>query len=110
MSSRDLHIVWGVNRWVLVETPHESVERQVATKKELVALLAEVGLLPGEAEAAGGEQWKRRPRDAGTTAARPDESRRRATGLSPRWIAALVCANIVLFVVLAIWFWPPGGR
>ena len=94
MSARELHVVWGVNRWVLVETPTQSVERQVGTKKEFVTLLTEVGLLPHEAEAAAGEHWKRRPRDAGTTAARPDEGRRRATGLSPRTIAILFAVNI----------------
>jgi hypothetical protein len=73
MSARDLRTVWGVNRWVLVETPNESVERQVATKNELIALLTQVGLSDEEAKAAAGEEWKCRPRDAATTAPRPDE-------------------------------------
>jgi hypothetical protein len=107
MSSRELHVVWGVNRWVLIETPTGSVEQQVASEKEFTALLTQVGLSPEEAKEAAGEQWKRRPRDAGTTAARPDESRRRATGLRPRTIALLVALNVSLFVILA-WFGPWG--
>ena len=102
MSSRDLHVVWGVNRWVLVETPSGSVERQVATAEEFAALLTEVGFLPDEAKAAAGEQWKWRPRDAAATAARSDESLRRATGTSQLVLGLLFLAFIALFVAYRV--------
>jgi hypothetical protein len=111
MATRDeVHIVWGTNRWVLVETPNESVERQVATKKELAAVLMESGLLREDAEAAAREQWKRRPRDAGTTTAGPGDSLRRATGLSQGTIALLFVVFIALFFVWAFLVRPSIGR
>ena len=102
MSARDLHVVWGVNQWVLVETRTKSVELQVATKEEFTALLAQVGLMPDEAKAVAGEQWKQRPRDAATTAARSDESLRRATGTSQLVLGLLFLAFIAMFVVYRI--------
>ena len=101
-TPRDLHIVWGVNRWVLVERRDMSVERQVATMKEFAALLTEVGLSPEVAQATAGEQWKRRPRDAATLTARPGEGWRRATGTSPLVLSILFLAIFALFVVFIV--------
>jgi len=99
MASRDLNVVWGVNRWVLVETANGSVERQVATKDEFAALLTQIGFAPDAAGVTAAEQWKRRPRDADATAARPGDGLRRATGLSQGKIAMLFGVFILLFVL-----------
>lgn len=106
MTSRDLHVVWGVNRWVLVETPNESVEQQVASKKDFAALLTLVGLAPAEAKAAAREQWRHRPGDA-----RPYRSSFGAL-LVIAVVLFLVLFLGFLFYVIGLIFWPPaiGGH
>jgi len=120
MTSRDLHVVWGVNRWVLVETPNESVEQQVASKEDLAALLTQVGLAAEEAKAAAREHWRRRPGDAGGTAARPDESGPRGTTISQlfgsvvvvaiAFVLLLLCLAFLVFLLAIVFGGPlPGG-
>jgi nitrate reductase NapE component len=79
------------------------VEQQVASKKDFAALFTQVGLPPAEAKAAAREHWRRRPGDAGTTVARPDESRPRGTTMRQQFGTFLVIA-IILFLLFLLVF------
>jgi hypothetical protein len=99
----DLYVEFGVNRWVLVETPDgQSVQRQVRQERELGALLREVGMTEADTRTAAANAWKERPEDAGSSAARPGESLRRSTGL-PQWrLAAVILAFIAVWVIVVL--------
>jgi hypothetical protein len=95
----ELHLEWGVNRWVLLERNGRSIQRQVSNRTELAVAIREVGDATwkealDEAEAL----WRNRPAGAGARLAQGRQSMVGATGLSTR----AVFAALALF--LAIWF------
>ena len=96
----DLHVEFGVNRWVLVETADgQSAQRQIGRERDLAALLRELGMTELDARAAAAKAWRERPAEAGLAAARPREAPWRSTGL-PAWVVLLV---IAIVVALGIW-------
>ena len=99
----DLQIEFGVNRWVLVETPDGgSEQRQIAHERELAELLREVGLTERDAQKAAAEAWTKRTAEAGAASARPSESLRRSTGL-PSWgLGAVILLFIAVWIVVAL--------
>ncbi len=102
----DVQIEFGVNRWVLVETPDgQSVQRQLAQEPELAGLLRELGLTDEDARKAAAEAWTERPVEADTTAARSSESLRRSAGGTSWGVGAvllifLAALAVVLVIVL----------
>ena len=99
----DLHVEFGVNRWVLVESPDgQSIQRQGSRERELVAMLRELGTTEAEARAAAAGAWKKRPAEAGSPAARPGESLRRSTGLSSWKLGAVIVLFMVVWVIVVL--------
>jgi len=92
-------VTWGINRWVLVDTPSGSLQRQVAKRAAQRGWLVDAGLARDEAEELAATLWKRRPADAGIESASRDEAPWYATGL-PTWaIFAILLAVVALYVV-----------
>jgi hypothetical protein len=88
---------------VLVETPDgQSEQRQVSNERQLALFLRELGQTELDARAAASQAWKKRPPEAGSTAARPGEGLRSSTGLSSWKLTAVILALIALFVVLSL--------
>jgi hypothetical protein len=99
----DVQIEFGVNRWVLVETPDEqSVQRQVAHEPELAGLLRELGLTDEDARKAAAEAWMERPVEADTTAARSSESLRRSAGGTSWGVGAVLLIFLAALVAVVI--------
>ena len=97
-------LAWGMNRWVLVETPLGGVQRQVTTRADLADVLGEAGVPGEEAERLARAFWAERPADAGLESSRRDEALWRATGL-PAWAILLLAAAVFgLYVLLRFSF------
>ena len=96
-------LTWGINRWVLVDGPAGSVQRQVSSPAELGDLLVDAGVPPGEVDGLAAELWHGRPRDAGFESARRDEAMWRSTGL-PAWAIFLLLALVAALLVLRFAF------
>jgi hypothetical protein len=92
-------LTWGINRWVLVDGPAGSLQRQVSSPHELADLLADAGVRAEEAERLAETYWHERPRDAGFETARRGEAMWRSTGL-PAWAILLVVLGVVALYVL----------
>ena len=96
-------LTWGINRWVLVDGPAGSLQRQVSSRLELADLLVDAGVPGEEAERLAEAHWKERPRDAGEESSRRNEAMWRATGL-PAWgVLLIVLALVGLYLLFRLW-------
>lgn len=102
----DLKVEWGVNRWVLVETPRgQSAQRQVSRPADLGALIQQVtGVEWADARTAAERYWHDRPKDAGMEQARPRSSMVSAAGV-PQWVIAAVIVGVVVAYVAVVKGW-----
>jgi len=99
----ELHLQFGVNRWVLVETPDgQSEQRQVSNERQLALFLRELGLTEADAGATASSAWKRRPAEAGSSAARPGEGLRSSTGLTSWKLGAVILGLIAVWAALLL--------
>lgn len=94
-------VSWGVNRWVLVEAPGGTLQRQVSSAAQLAALLMEMGVDRAGAEELAQRCWHERPHDAGLPAVRRREAVWKSTGLSAGRVAVLLA--VVVALVVAFW-------
>ena len=102
----DVRVVWGVNRWVLVDAGDHTLQRQVSTPGELAALLLEAGLDGGRVDGLALECRRERPAGAESPSATPGGAVWRATGLSRLSTLLLLLAVAAGFVVFVYY----GGR
>ncbi len=99
----ELHVQFGVNRWVLVETPDgQSEQRQVSNERHLAMFLRELGLTEADARATASSAWRQRPPEAGSTAARPGEGLRSSTGLTSWKLGAVILGLIAVWAALLL--------
>jgi hypothetical protein len=102
----DVRVVWGINRWVLVDAGDHTLQRQVSAPRELAALLLEAGLDATRADELALEYWRERPSGAESPSAAPGGAVWRATGLSRlTTLLILLALASVVFVFLVF-----GGR
>lgn len=101
-SAGPVSVTWGLNRWVLLETPAGSFQQQVSKPAQLALLLTEAGLAREEAGRVAAALWAERPADAALGAARRNEAMWRATGL-PWWaVLGILLAVAALFVLFRL--------
>ena len=100
----DVRVVWGINRWVLVEAAEGSLERQVSTRRELADLLLEAGVARGRVDELASEHWRARPAGAALPSATARGAVWRATGLSRMGTLLLVLGVAAAFFILRF-FW-----
>jgi hypothetical protein len=101
MKTEDLHVEWGVNRWVIVERGERSVQRQVSKATELAVAIREVTDATWQDALEEAEQlWRKRPGDAGARLAQGRQSLVAATGLSTRAVFAVLAIFVVVFALL----------
>lgn len=93
-------VSWGVNRWVLVEAPGGTLQRQVSSPAQLGALLMEMGVDRRGADELARRCWHERPADAAMLTVRRREAVWKSTGLSAGGAALLLAAVVALVVVL----------
>jgi hypothetical protein len=101
----DVEILFALNRWVQVRLPRgESLQRQIATDEQLVAMLHELGLTEAEARAAAREAWRRRPAAAALKDAGSHESLRSAASI-PTWLLVLILGAFCVLALYALTQW-----
>lgn len=99
----DLHVDWGVNRWVLLERGDRSVQRQVSKPTELAVAIREVAGGSWEDALEEAEAlWRKRPSDAGAQLAHPRQSLVGATGLSTRAVSSAIAIFIAIWIVVIL--------
>jgi hypothetical protein len=101
-SNGRVEIAFGVNRWVLVTTKYESVQRQADDEAELARVLYDAGVPRSETKGVATQAWRSRPRNAGMTSAHPDEAILRATGFSSRGRLLLVGTVFLVAIVATL--------
>ena len=103
MLVNDLHVDWGVNRWVLLERGERSVQRQISKPAELAVAIREVSDVTWQEALDEAERlWRKRPADAGARLARSRQSLVEATGSSSRTVACAVGLFIAIWLVVII--------
>jgi hypothetical protein len=101
-----VRVMWGINRWVLVDAGDHTLQRQVSTPGELAALLLEAGLDGQRVDDLALEHWRQRPGRAESPSAAPGRSVWRSTGLS-RPTTLLILRVFASGFIVFLYF---GGR
>jgi hypothetical protein len=96
----DVRVVWGINRWVLVEAPNGAVQRQLSSASELADLFVDAGIPEGRAHELALDHWRERPKNAESASMRPGEAAWRATGFSRVGTLLILLAAVGLY---ALW-------
>ncbi|HEY6151589.1 MAG TPA: hypothetical protein VIW19_13795 [Gaiellaceae bacterium] len=104
-----LQIVWGINRWVRVETDGGGVfQRRVRSWQQLQTFFEELGLPEDEALELAVREWGDRPPTAALSSGDTEFGPSRFLGLSA-WVAfpvVLGLAALGIFATLHYWFLP----
>ena len=96
-----MRLIWGVNRWVMIEVGNEHVQHQIGSREQLSALLVEMGVSASRSRTLATAFWHDRPSDAALGIRRVNEAMWRSSGLR-WWQAALVLViALTAYVVLA---------
>ena len=103
---------FAYNGWVLLEVPGNGFQRQIRTRKELDAALAELGVPEPEIPAASSALWAARPADAHFGTPRPIEGRASmlpGSTFMTLFFVIVVLGSLLVALIILIFFSRPDG-